>query len=509
MRFAAADWVAHYARTQPAAIALRNYENGETRTWAELDARVGQIAHTLVHCLGLSPGERIVNLSDGDLRHFELQFACARAGLIWAPLNFRNTASELAAMCEDLRPALMITDAVWQDLASQVAQAAAIGQTIRWDRDGELDAMLNPVKAVGDRFEVDPDAPLQILFTSGTTGKPKAAIITLSGIVWQALNQTQFCATSEPGCHVFLPIPLFHAGGLNSLANPVLYFGGQVTVSPRFDPAATCAYIGNPAHAVSHMALPPVMYQMMADSAPFASANFSSLRRLICAGGRLTDGLRAAYAAKGVGFITQYGGTETGPTVTSMNPDRLDKISAGSCGQKAMHIEVRLVDGEGADVPAGAQGEIWVRGPSVIGAYLGAEARIERPEGWLRTGDIAWEDDEGFYYIVDRVKDMYKSGGENVSPAEVEQVLLSHPAVLEVAVIGVADERWGEVGLAIVAPAKGQTVTLEELRGVCDGKIARYKHPKHLVIVEAFPRNVTGKIAKHELRAQYRGSKSA
>jgi fatty-acyl-CoA synthase len=509
MKLAAADWVAHYARTQPAAPALRNHESGEARTWAELDVRVGQIAHALVHGLGLMPGDRIVDLSDGDLRHFELQFACARAGLVWAPLNFRNTAHELVTMCQGLRPALMMTDEVWKDLATAVARGAAIPRTIRWDSGRELDSLLDQANPLDGPGGFDPDAPLQILFTSGTTGKPKAAIVTVSGIVWQALNQAQFCATSEPGCHVFLPIPLFHAGGLNSLANPVLFFGGQITVSPRFDPVATCAYIGDRVHRVTHMALPPVMYQMMADSPPFAAADFSTLRRLICAGGRLTDGLRAAYAAKGVGFMTQYGGTEMGPTVTSMNPDRLDKIIAGSCGQKAMHMEVRLVDGEGRDVKRGEPGEIWVRGPSVIGGYLRAEATIERPEGWLKTGDVAWEDDEGFFYIVDRVKDMYKSGGENVFPAEVEQVLLRHPAVAEVAVIGVADERWGEAGLAIVAPAKGQTVTLEDLQRVCAGQIARYKHPKHLVIVEGFPRNVTGKIAKHELRAQYSGSKSA
>jgi fatty-acyl-CoA synthase len=507
MRFAAADWVAHYARTQPAALALANHEGGETRTWAELDVRVGQIADALVNGLGLARGDRIVNLSNGDLRHFELQFACARAGLVWAPLNFRNTSLELTALCEGLRPALMITDSVWGDLATTVTRAAGIPRILSWQGGGDLDAMLRPGATLGG--DIDPDAPLQILFTSGTTGKPKAAIVTLSGIVWQAFNQAQFCATSEPGCHVFLPIPLFHAGGLNSLANPVLYFGGRVTVSPRFDPAATCAYVGEPAHKVTHMALPPVMYQAMADSAPFAEADFSTIRRLICAGGRLTDGLRAAFAAKGVRFMTQYGGTETGPTVTSMNPDRLDKISAGSCGQKAMHIEVRLVDTEGRDVARGEPGEIWVRGPSVIGAYLGAEATVQRPEGWLKTGDVAWEDDEGFYYIVDRVKDMYKSGGENVFPAEVEEVLLRHPAVAEVAVIGVVDQRWGEVGLAIVAPAKGRTVTLQDLQDVCDGQIARYKHPKHLVLVETFPRNVTGKIAKHELRAQYQGSKSA
>src|SRR5579859_6840057 len=144
MRQVAADWVAHYGRTQPSAGALRNHDTGETRTWRELDDRVAQIAHALAHALGLSPGDRIVNLSDGDLRHFELQFACARAGLVWAPLNFRNTASELAAMCADLRPGLMITDAVWQDLASQVAQSAAIRRRIHWDRGGELDALLDP-----------------------------------------------------------------------------------------------------------------------------------------------------------------------------------------------------------------------------------------------------------------------------------------------------------------------------------------------------------------------------
>jgi len=174
-----------------------------------------------------------------------------------------------------------------------------------------------------------------------------------------------------------------------------------------------------------------------------------------------------------------------------------------------MHIDVRLVDESGADVARGQPGEIWVRGPSVIGAYLGPEAKIERPQGWLKTGDVAWEDDEGFYYIVDRVKDMYKSGGENVFPAEVEQVLLGHPAVSEVAVIGVADDRWGEVGLAVVVTARDQTLSLEDLREVCDGRLARYKHPKHLVIVDAFPRNVTGKISKQDLRTQYRGSKSA
>lgn len=507
MNYAAADWVGNYARTQPGAPALRNHASGELRTWSDLDRRVGQIAYALTHRLGLSRGDRIVNISDGDIRHFELQFACARAGLVWVPLNFRHTIVELSRACREMQPKLMLTDAVWGDLARQVARETAIPHTLDWDAGADLDALLDPSGFISDATEIDPDAPLQILYTSGTTGTPKAAIVTLQGMACHALQQVQYCATAEPAAHLFQPMPLFHFGGLNTASNPVLYFGGQVTVAPRFDPVATNLYCGDPANGVTNLCLPPVMYQMMADSDGFAEADFSGVRRFVCGGGRVSERLRAAFEPKGAKFVPQYGGTETGP-VTSMNPERIDKIMAGSCGQKANHIDVRVVDEDGRDVERGQPGEVWVRGPGVTIGYLGAEARIVRPEGWHRTGDVVWEDDEGFYYVVDRVKDMYKSGGENVFSAEVEGVLVTHPAVAECAVIGVPDERWGEVGLAVVVLMPEAELTLEALCTVCEGKLARYKHPKHLAIVESFPRNVTGKIAKPALRTQFGGSTS-
>jgi fatty-acyl-CoA synthase len=507
MKYAAADWVGNYARTQPDAPALRNFDSGETRTWAELDRRVGQIAHALRNVLGLARGDRIANISDGDLRHFELQFACARAGLVWMPLNFRHTPVELGRACREMKPKLMLTDAVWGDLARQVAADTGIALTLDWGPGRDLDRLLAPDGFIDDDGELDPDAPLQILFTSGTTGTPKAAIVTLGGMACHALQQVQFCATAEPDAHLFQPMPLFHFGGLNTASNPVLYFGGQVTVAPRFDAVAATTFCGDPANGVTNLCLPPVMYQMMADSAPFAHADFSKLRRFVCGGGRVSERLRGAFEPKGAKFVPQYGGTETGP-VTSMNPDRIDKIMAGSCGQKANHIDVRVVDDQGNPVPRGQPGEVCVRGPGVTIGYLDAQGTIVRHNGWHRTGDVVWEDDEGFYYVVDRVKDMYKSGGENVFSAEVEGILVTNPAVAECAVIGVADNRWGEVGLAVVVARPGHEVTLESLQATCEGKLARYKHPKHLAVVDAFPRNVTGKIAKPALRAQFGGSTS-
>jgi fatty-acyl-CoA synthase len=506
-RYAAADWVADYALTQPEARALTNFDSGETRSWAELDVRVGRIAYALTARLGLARGDRIANISNGDLRHFELQFACARAGLVWVPLNFRHTPHELARACREMRPKLMLTDRAWGETARAVAAETGIPTTLDWGPGGDLDALLDPDGFTPASDGIDPDAPLQILYTSGTTGTPKAAIVTLAAMVTHSLQQVQFCATAEAGAHLFQPMPLFHFGGLNTASNPILYFGGQVTVSQRFDAADCTAFCGDPANAVTHLCLPPVMYQMMADSAPFAAADFSTMRRFVCGGGRVSEKLRAAYTPKGARFVPQYGGTETGP-VTSMNPDRLDKIMAGSCGQKALHIDVRVVDEAGRDVARGEPGEVWVRGPGVTLGYLNAEGAVVRREGWHPTGDVVREDEEGFYYVVDRVKDMYKSGGENVFSAEVEGVLLAHPAIAECAVIGVPDAQWGEVGLVVAVATPGHELTIEIVQAACDGKLARYKHPRHLALVETFPRNVTGKISKPALRNQFGGSRS-
>ena len=507
MSFKPVDWVAHHARVRPDAIALRGGDDGETRTWAALDDRVSRLAHGLRHGLGLRPGDRLALLSDGNVRVMETQFACIRAGLTLVPLNFRLTTAELVEMCRAVGTLAMISDPVWHVAAAQVMAALAQSAPILWgDRDSAFERLACGANILPPRPDMRSEDVALILFTSGSTGAPKAAMCTLEAMAWQAFNQAEASRAAEAGAHVFTPLPLFHAGGLNSLTNPILYFGGTATISGRFDPSAAARFVGDPANGVTHIALVPLMYELIANTPEFAAADFSRLCTAILAGGRLTESLQTVWAAKGVRFSPQYGGTETGPSVTALPPSMQDKARAGSCGTAVLHVEIRLVDEHGDDVPIGQAGEIWLKGPSITPGYIGRDPAFDFADGWFRTGDVARMDADGCYFLVDRIKDMYKSGGENVAPAEVEQILAEHPSIAEVAVIGVAHEKWGEVGLAIVAPHGPDAPTLDQLRALCEGRLARYKHPYRLELIERLPRNVTGKIAKDELRARFGGT---
>jgi fatty-acyl-CoA synthase len=504
------DWVAHHARNRPHSLALHGLDDGESRSWAALEHRVARLAGALRSEIGLRPGDRVAVLANGNIRVLELQHACLRAGLTMVPLNFRLTVSELAAMCRRLSPALMITDRVWKDTALSVALDSGISRTIDWD--GPLsvfETLATDAAPMVAREDMRGDEMPLILFTSGSTGAPKAATCTLEAMVWQAYNQAGSSRVAEEGAHVFVPLPLFHAGGLNSLTNPVMFFGGKATISARFDAAVAASFIGNPANGVTHLALVPLMYDLIAAAPDFATADLRMIRTAIVAGGRMSADLQQRYLAKGVAFSPQYGGTETGPSVTALHPSHIEKARAGSCGTKVMHVQIRLVGEDGIDVPTGTPGEIWVKGPAITRGYIDRRPEQDFVDGWFRTGDVARVDDAGYYYIVDRLKDMYKSGGENVSSAEVEQVLITHPDVQDVAVIGVHDDTWGEVGLAVIVPREGASLTLETLRAACDGKLARFKQPRRLELVSELPRNVTGKISKEALRRQFHGTATA
>jgi fatty-acyl-CoA synthase len=510
MEFPVPDWVAHHARTRPTTIALRRVDTGESRTWLELERRVGSIAHAFSEEFGLGRGDCLAVISSGDVRSFELQFACMRIGAVFAPLNFRLALPELVNQCLILKPRLIITDADWEDVAKTIASQVGIKELLSWGTGpgSEFDTLACSAHALQERRGMNSEEVTLVLFTSGTTGVPKGATTTLGAMVWQAINQIEFARVAEEGAHVLSPLPLFHAGGLHSLCNPILFFGGQVSICDRFDPAACVTFAGNPANRVTHMSLVPIMYQMMADVPEFEHADFSSMRAALVAGGRVSERLRDQYAEKGVNFSSQYGATETGPTVTALNPLRVDKLLKGSCGQKVLSVDLRLVNSDGDDVKVDEPGEIWVRGPAVTKRYLNRDPALDFWQGWFRSGDIATVDDEGFLYLVGRAKEMYKSGGENVYPFEVESILSDHPDIAEVSVIGVPDEKWGEVGLAVAVPKAGRTLTLESIRRHCEGRIARYKHPHALEILEVLPRGPMNKIAKDALRLRFGGRRA-
>jgi fatty-acyl-CoA synthase len=321
---------------------------------------------------------------------------------------------------------------------------------------------------------------------------------------WHATNLSLVSKLARPS-NMLCPIPLFHAGGLLTMAMPLLHYGGKVTSLRRFDPHVILAKLADPADPVTHLSQIPAMYQAISEQPGFDTADLSAVRCGIIAGAIAQPGLLQTWWDRGARLQPQYGGTEMGPCALVLDTDDLVHAKLGSQGRPPMHTEVRLVDpATQADAEVGADGEIWVRGPSVAVGYWRRERSDHfAPGDWLRTGDVARRDEDGCHYFTGRTKEMYKSGGENVYPAEVELVLANSPDVLDVAVIGVADPRWGEVGMAVVVPTAGSSPTLEALREFGQQRLARYKLPVHLVLVDELARNVTGKVSRERLRTMY------
>jgi fatty-acyl-CoA synthase len=500
-RFPVRDWVAHHASVRPGADALASADTGEVVSWAQLERWVALTAARL-RASGLTPGDRLGVVADNAPRAFALQFAAMRAGVVMVPLNWRLAIGELCDQCVDAAVAALTHDARWASQARHAADAGHVARIL------ELEMLTNPEDEAGltpmPPQSPDPDAITHILYTSGTTGRPKGALVSHASMAWNAFNILTAAQVAAPGVHMLNPMPLFHAGGLNVLANPILMHGGRVTTMARWDPAAILAYIDNAANVVTHLTTAPSLLQSLAADPAFAATDFSTIRKIVVGGGATNPGLLHAFAAKGVALHPQYGGTETGPAALLLE-EGIERALTGTCGKPVLHTAVRLVDPDTlTDVPDCMVGEIWLKGPAVTPGYWNLPNEQHFVDGWFRTGDAARRDPDGYYYIAGRYKDMYKSGGENVYAAEVENVLIDLPEVDQVAIIGVPHPKWGEVGLAVVVAVPGAEVTLDGLRAACAGRIARYKYPQRLDLVDSLPRNATGKVAKPALREHYR-----
>jgi fatty-acyl-CoA synthase len=341
-----------------------------------------------------------------------------------------------------------------------------------------------------------------LLYTAGTTGKPKGVIQTHGMVLYNHLNIGPAIDLTSQDTTLNL-LPVFHTGGNNMYTNPTFIAGGTAIVPRAFDVAQAMELLSTRVTAFFGVT---AMYLFMSQHPDFEKTNFSSMRSWASGGSSMPVSLLETYAKREIMIQQGFGMTETGPTVFLV--DEAHAISkSGSVGKPQPWVDVRIVDRDGKDVPVGENGELLIKGPGVTPGYwqLPEITKQSFEDGWLHSGDVARCDSDGYYYIVDRWKDMFISGGENVYPAEMENVLFSHPAIAEVTVIGMKDEKWGEVGCAIVALKPNQTLTEQEVIDFCKSHLAKYKVPKSVVFVSALPRNAAGKVLKTELRKQYAG----
>jgi fatty-acyl-CoA synthase len=495
------DCIAHHAMRQPRSLAAVDLATGRQHSYQAFDDRISRLAGALQALMLVEPGDRVAVLAPNGTDTFEVQFACGRVGAIFVPLNWRLANGELRAILADCTPSVLVFDPEFMERAQQLALDCGIPKMLPFGPTFEHIAteqprLAEPVAATLDDIST-------ILYTSGTTGRPKGAIITHGMNFWNTVHSMPLANLSRASVFLGL-LPLFHTGGLNVFSYPVFMVGGTVIIMRSFDPGEALRLIGDPAVGVTHLFGVPANYQFMMQHPRFTETDMSRLVFAGVGGAPTPDAILETWQRQGAVLQQGYGMTETSPLVLVL--DREDAVrKAGSAGKPALHMQMRVVGEDGTDAPFGIIGELWVKGPNITKGYW------QQPEvtaasftdGWLHTGDAALVDTDGYYFIVDRWKDMYISGGENVYPAEVENVLYQNDAIAEAAVIGVADTRWGEVGRAVVVVKPGRALTETEVVSHCAANLARYKLPHSVVFTDALPRNATGKVHKPTLRRQF------
>lgn len=502
------DWIAHHAEHRPRREAVRDLGSDRSFSYVELDSRIDALASHLAS-LGVGRGDRVAVLAHNGVEYFDIQFASARLGAICVLLNWRLTVPELEYILSDSSPLVLIHDVEFAAAAADLQARCEINHLISIDHESSenpYEVALNAYDGTPvEQAEVTHDDVITIMYTSGTTGLPKGAMITHGMNFWNAVNLGIPAGIGLDTVHLNV-LPLFHTGGLNCYSNPVLHAGGTVVILKAFDPAETLRVLGDPAQGITHFFAVPAPYQFMMQHPDFADTDLSRLRIAGVGGAPCALTIMEGWTERGVDLAQGFGMTETSPACIFLDPsDSLRKI--GSTGKALLHTEFRIVNEDGNDCGAEEVGELWVAGPNITPGYWNRpDATADAFEGrWLKTGDASRMDDEGFVYIVDRWKDMYISGGENVYPAEVENVLYQLPQVAEAAIIGVPNDKWGEVGLAVIALKPGAELDRGTLIEHCVARLAKFKVPNDMAIVDELPRNATGKVLKRELRTSFVG----
>lgn len=495
------DPIQYHAGVRPNRTACLEFRTGERLTYRDLDRQIAKCAGLLVKLLGRPLGVRVAILARNSIDLVLLHYACERVGAIFVPLNWRLAGPELKILLDDARPQLFVYEEEFAQAAAEAASGLPPLATFEISpRRNEFRSAVSAAEAAPNSFAAL-DAPCTFLYTSGTTGKPKGVIITRKNIFFGGFNHS-IVAQVGPDSVMLCDAPTFHVIGLFGLVRSSMHAGATLAISDRFAPPVTLERISDPHLRVTHYFCVPQMAQAMLDDPSFGASDLRRLKALFLGGAPVSETLAARFLDAGVPVADGFGMSEAG-TVTCMPLDiAVVRSKPRSVGLPAPAVEIRLVAADGRDAGPGEPGEMWLHGPGVSPGYWNQPEATGRAfvEGWFRTGDVARRDEDGFYQVVDRLKDMYITGGENVYPAEVEAVILTLHGVAEAAVVGVPHERWGECGCGYVVLQPGATVTAEQVLNHCSGRLARFKLPTWVRFVDAIPRTASGKIRKDLLR---------
>ena len=503
------DILGERARLSPDVVALVHVPTRRQFTYAELNRRALQCARVWTDLCSLVPGDRVCILSENRVEYVDAFWAAGKSGIILVPLGTRSTAHELQQIITDCGPRCLMYSARYQKLAQELQQLVAFEHSINLDTEDGATKTLSYAKAADQvrplpfSSRPGPEDIFCLLYTSGTTGRPKGVMIPHRQIAWNAYN-TAVSWQLRSSDRVQIYTPMYHAGGLTVFMTPLFAIGGSVVLHDGFDTAEILRACRD--YECTLLFGVPTTFKMLLDSPEFATLDLSHLRWCASGGAPLPLQLLHTYQERKVTFRQGYGLTEVGVNCFAMSDnDSLRK--AGSIGKPLMFTEAKLVNPDGNLVATNEIGELCLRGPHVCLGYWNnpsGTAQVLDPEGWFHTGDLARCDEEGFFYIVGRSKDMIISGGVNIYPAEIERELLDHPAIAEVSVVGTADEKWGEVPVAVVALKPGASASELELIDFLRLRINKIKLPRQVVLVEALPRNAYGKVLKLELQDRLR-----
>jgi fatty-acyl-CoA synthase len=505
--FHAADFLTARARLTPEREALLDLHTDTRYTYKELNARACRAANFLREKCDVGQGDRVSILSQNNVIYLDLFFGLGKIGAMFAPLNWRLVARELTYIVNDCTPKVLLVGPEYVDVYQAMKDDIKVEHIVAIEGAQIEGALVYEVESASTDEPPRPDdinseTPYCILYTSGTTGKPKGAMIPHRQILFNAINTVASWGLTEKDVSPVLT-PLFHAGGLFAFLTPVLYVGGRIVLGRSFDPDESLRIILREKCTV--ILGVPTLFQMWLRSPEFEKADFSHVHFFISGGAPCPPSLMQEWRErKNIVFRQGYGLTEVGANCFAMTDE--DSVpKTGSVGRPIFHSKMRLVDSDGSDVPVGEPGELLIAGPHVcLGYWKNPDATArELVDGWFHTGDTARMDEDGFFTIIGRAKDMIISGGENIYAAEVEAAFREHETVEDAALIGEPDEKWGEIGLMIVVLKPDKTATGEELKAFCGERLARYKIPKRVIFADTLPYSPYGKVVKAELRKQY------